>query len=340
LQVSKDLLSIQYLRGFAACAVVLLHAGVPGPGAAGVDLFFVISGFIMWVVSDARSLKPSEFMARRITRIVPLYWAVTLGTVFMAAGIPGAFPNIRLTVSQVISSIFFVPHRDATGHIYPVIVPGWSLNYEMFFYVIFATGLMLPPRLRLRFVATTLLAFVAAGRAITFDSPVWLTYTSPLLLEFLAGVLLGAAHTSRVRLPPWVSLLLIVVGLAGFAATTALGSELDAWRAVRWGVPAASIVMGAVFYERSVAIVHWRLPRLIGDASYSLYLVHGFAISFVFRSFGMLHLPLQVKIGASVIAGVAAGIITYLTVERPLQHIMSPQRRAAHAVRAAVTSAA
>jgi exopolysaccharide production protein ExoZ len=316
-----ELVSIQYLRGFAACAVLVGHAGNFEVGSAGVDLFFVISGFIMWVVSHARSLGPVGFMVRRIARIVPLYWGVTLGTAAVAVLVPGAFPNLRVTPGNVLSSIFFVPHRDPSGHIYPLIVPGWSLNYEMFFYAIFAIVLAFSARLRLPLVAMILVALVTARSAFVSDSALWVTYTDPILLEFLAGVLLGAAYTTQRRLSIPASLLLIAIGFTGFAATIMLGLRADSWRAVHWGIPALLIVAGMVFCERSGKMTHWRLPHFIGDASYSLYLVHMFAVALVFRSLGRLHLPDALEIGVAVVVSIGVGMVVYVVIERPLLRI-------------------
>jgi exopolysaccharide production protein ExoZ len=319
----KDLVAIQYLRGFAATAVLVFHAcktaGMDfGVGAAGVDLFFVISGFIMWVVSDARPLKPHQFALRRIERIVPLYWTMTLVVAAAAIAVPGVLPNMTPTAAHVLGSIFFVPHRDATGEIYPLIVPGWSLNYEMFFYALFTAALALSAKRRLPFLVLTFAALVAGGRLIGSQSPFWITYTDPLLLEFLAGVLLGAAYTKGARLPTSLCLLLIAIGLAGYAATSLLGLEIHAWRIVQWGLPALAIVTGAVFIERNGKVPYWRLPHFVGDASYSIYLVHGFAISAVFRLVGENRLPTAAEIPLAILIGLLAGAGVYVLVERPL----------------------
>jgi exopolysaccharide production protein ExoZ len=319
----KDLASIQYLRGFAATAVVIFHACQRAQtdfvvGAAGVDLFFVISGFIMWVVSDARPISPQQFALRRLERIVPLYWAVTLGTAAVAVVAPVIFPNLQPTLTHVLASIFFVPHYDASGQIYPLIVPGWSLNYEMFFYVVFTLGLAVSAKRRLPFLIAALVAFVLAGRLIHSDNAAWQTYTSPLLLEFLTGVLLGVAYTRGARLATPVSLLLIAGGVAAFTVIQVLSLHTETWRVLQWGLPALAIVSGAVFVERTGKVPYLRLPHFIGDASYSIYLVHGFAVSAVFRLLGAGRLPVAAEIAVCTVAGLAAGAVAYLLVERPL----------------------
>ncbi len=108
----KTLYGIQYLRAFAALAVVVFHAAEKSGehfaiGAAGVDVFFVISGFIMWVISERRPMTPQGFLLDRIRRIAPSYWLVT--AVMIVGAVAGLFPNLQLTGAHVLASLFFVP---------------------------------------------------------------------------------------------------------------------------------------------------------------------------------------------------------------------------------------
>src|ERR1019366_2869669 len=140
---------IQYLRGIAALMVVW-HHGVGQLatletyfpfrfGTSGVDLFFVISGFIMVVTTAGRDVTPTEFIARRFVRVVPLYWVLTLALAATALVAPSLFRSVTLTAVSLIQSLLFIPHFSPShaGMIWPVLVPGWTLNYEMFFYVVF-----------------------------------------------------------------------------------------------------------------------------------------------------------------------------------------------------------
>ncbi len=108
----KRLYAIQYLRAVAALGVVVFHAAERtgthfAIGAAGVDIFFVISGFIMWVLAGTRTTTPAAFLRERIERIVPLYWIVT--GVMIQGALFGLFPNLQLTPGYVLSSLFFIP---------------------------------------------------------------------------------------------------------------------------------------------------------------------------------------------------------------------------------------
>jgi exopolysaccharide production protein ExoZ len=108
------------------------------------------------------------------------------------------FPNLRLTPGHVLGSILFIPHRSpSTGDIWPVLVQGWTLNYEMFFYAVFAATLLLPSRLRLVALASVLVGLVALGLLLESDNPLLATYTDPIILEFLLGALIGQAWTDE-----------------------------------------------------------------------------------------------------------------------------------------------
>lgn len=319
--------SIQYLRGIAAFGVLLFHAarsggGEFGVGAAGVDVFFVISGFIMWVVTSGRRATPGEFLRRRVQRIVPLYWGLTLATAAVAVLIPAAFPAMQPTLGHVARSLLFVPHRDEAGLIAPLIVPGWTLNYEMFFYIVFAVGLLAPVRQRAWMVSLALLAIVALRPLGDVRSPLWATYTDPLLLEFAAGIWLGKAWSAG-RLPGrGVGLALMATGLAGFAASTISGLDVDRWRILVWGVPALLLVTGAISLERSGPLPHWWPLRALGDASYSVYLVHGLAISAAVRVLQQLGLDLPaLTFSVAIAAGVTAGLLVYHLFERPMMQL-------------------
>ena len=177
------LFNIQYLRGVAALMVVLFHvldsSGRLGEavvlpafpaGEAGVDLFFVISGFIIWHTSRDPGLTPGRFMTKRIKRVVPLYWFFTLA---MAAIVIVAPSLLRTTVFEpmhVIASLAFVPYLHPTLHAYnPLVFVGWTLNYEMAFYVAFALLVPLTPGRRTLWIALGGAALVAVGQAIGSD---------------------------------------------------------------------------------------------------------------------------------------------------------------------------
>lgn len=315
----KTLYGIQYLRAAAALAVVLFHAAEKSGyhfaiGAAGVDIFFVISGFIMWVICDRRPVTPIQFLTERARRIVPVYWLATAAMV--AGAMVGLFPNLKLTVVHVMGSLFFLPVRSpSNGEIWPVLVQGWTLNYEMFFYLAFASGLLLPKALRLSAIAVLFVGLAVFGMATSPDNAFIFTYTRPIILEFVAGMILGQAWLSG-RVPGALGgAALLGLGLAGFAMIQIGGFDFDAWTC---GPLAVAMVLGILALEAKGLIAKWLVPAFLGNASYSIYLWHTFAISVVAKLGLALGLPGPLILVSSVLAGIAIGSLAYLMIERPL----------------------
>ena len=334
-----EIRTIQYLRAVAALGVLAFHlaeraGGAFGAGAAGVDLFFVISGFIMWTVTARKPISPGEFILKRVQRIVPLYWAVTLAVAGTAILIPGAFPALSPSLETVWKSLLFIPHRDAAGLIAPLVVPGWTLNYEMFFYVIFGLALLVRPSLRPWLVTAVLAGFVAVRPLGDVSNPLWATYTNPLLLEFAAGMWLGKAW-SEGRLPGlrsgWI---MLALGLFLFGVVGVAGIDVERARAIYWGIPAFLVVSGAVTLERARAIPQWPPLRALGDASFSLYLLHGLAISATVRLLQAMDLASPTIIWvAGLAASLCVGLIAYQIVEKPLARKLGSRPETSRQVR-------
>ena len=311
--------SIQYLRAVAALAVVVFHAGERAGlhftiGAAGVDIFFVISGFVMFLTSMKRPVTPGRFLLDRIKRIVPLYWIAT--GVMMAGAWVGLFPNLVLEPAHALASLFFIPMQSpSTGEVWPVLVQGWTLNYEMFFYLIFAASLFCPSRWRLAFPLSILGSLAIAGLLAGPANPIALTYTRPILLEFAVGMLVAACWLKG-WIPRWpAGALLALAGLGGFALIFASGLGFSA---LICGPLAAMLVFGAITLER-----HGKMPRIpgltyLGNASYSIYLWHTFAISVLMKVADAGGLPPLPGFLLAIAGGVVAGIISYIIIERPL----------------------
>lgn len=313
------LYGIQYLRAFAALAVVFFHAAERSGfafaiGAAGVDVFFVISGFIMWVIVERRPVSPGRFLKERLRRIAPVYWLAT--TVMIAGGVAGLFPNLVLTASHVMASFFFVPMRSpSSGEIWPVLVQGWTLTYEMFFYAVFAACLFLPARRRLAVVALVFLCAVALGFAVESENALFVTYTRPIILEFVAGMLIGRLWLAGKVPGRPQALALVFASLAGFAAIAALKLPFDEWTC---GPLAIALVYGTASLDRGGDIPLLKFPALLGAASYSIYLWHTFAISVAAKVGASLGLSPPIAFVVSACTGIAVGLCAYVLVERPL----------------------
>jgi len=333
---------IQALRAVACLLVVAYHALeswgriiAPGSrsieawpnGSAGVDLFFVISGFVMLVSSARLRAQPHgwrAFMARRLERIVPLYWVLTLAKLCISLASPALTPGTKPDAWNIVASLLFIPARDAAGLIRPVLPVGWTLNFEMLFYLVFAAALALRVH-PLKVVLPVLVPLGAAGFLRQESWPAPLSFANGLVIELCSGVVLAVAQQRFGTPGPRASATLLLAGAVLLMLIVPTGN----WRFAGWGLPACMMVMGAVGLEDVFA---WRLPNpllLLGDASYAIYLSHLFIMPVLAHALLRLHLPaaaaLAVLIGLGLVVSSAAGIALYAALDAPVQRWLRPR---------------
>lgn len=341
------IIPLQYLRGLAAlmvvyhhCAFQLLKQGSPldppmaGVGAAGVDIFFVISGFIMWVTTRDPALTPGAFLHRRLIRVVPLYWGLTLALLGLAATAPGLLGATRFDPWHAALSLLFIPvaHPTVIGEILPFFIQGWTLNYEMFFYLVFALAMGCARRAMFGAILAVLGACVAAGLAFAPEQPALKFLTSTLLLEFAGGMLLGRLYLRWPALAPSIAAGLLIAGGIALVLTGLVGVGFGAngarpERALAWGLPAMAIVAGAVWFGGGAArqggegarrsILWW-----LGQASYSLYLTHLFTLSAVALVWKRMGWSFEAEAGAAYVVAAlvlssAVAVVVFLCAEEP-----------------------
>ncbi len=334
--------NIQILRGLAALIVAVSHlpvdfyvAGIADHtknldfGVFGVDIFFVISGFIMVYIADGgRGIAPARrFFLRRLVRIAPLYWIFTTITLisvlhqFRHLG----FGGYGWTITAM--SYLFIPFSLSPGGIdmFPLLPVGWTLNYEMFFYVCFAAAMLLPNRVRFGVLAAALSALVAVGQVVALPQPLafWARSNS---LEFVFGMAITWALLRGIRLPSWAALLFALAGLAGAVAFRPYAGDYDRYRGLGWGIPAALIVAAAVLGRPRSGTVIGRAFLALGDASYSLYLLHSAAFEFLFALFepGLRRhtvMPWE-AMAIMLLATVVTAIILHRIVEAPMTRML------------------
>jgi peptidoglycan/LPS O-acetylase OafA/YrhL len=286
---TSNLLTVQALRAVAALLVVLYHAlevwgeridpTAPGVGwtngAAGVDIFFVISGFVMVVSSRRPASKPDAwliFLRHRIVRIVPLYWLLTTVKVAAVALLSGLVLRTSLDVNFVVGSYLFLPVVDSANHFRPVLPVGWTLTYEFMFYLLFAVALAARVGV-LRIIVPGLGLIAALALVRTQSWPPWTILFNTIVLEFIFGVLLAKWTLLGFRLRPIIATGFVI---AGFVAILCMPLVSENARVLTWGLPAFAIVVGAVSLEPVARLPRWLLA--LGDASYSIYLCHGFVL--------------------------------------------------------------
>lgn len=291
-------------------------------GGFGVDLFFAISGFVM--VHAARHLYGAPgarraFAARRLARIVPLYWLATLVAVIWAMRY-GPRPDLP----AMIQSFAFVPFASsgAAGRIVPVLEVGWTLNYEMLFYLIFAAALAPSARGTVQRVVLVLSGLVLLGLVADLPQPL-AAWTRPIVLEFAAGMAIALIHGRGLVLPVFARLGLVgaalVLVMAGHAD---LPSDIAGWhRVLTWGVAGAALLAAATLGPLATGADRWW--RFGGDMSYALYLCHMPLLNAAQMAWRHFHLPygpgLAVLFTAATVLGSLAGAaVLHLVLERPL----------------------
>jgi exopolysaccharide production protein ExoZ len=334
---------LQVLRAAAALLVVsehsydtfcarlnlppVLQAGFWALSGFGVCLFFAISGFIMMHTSGrhfGRPGAPRTFLLRRLWRIVPLYWAMTLVEAAKLWATGGA-----LTGGDILGSFLFVPYRNAAGLVHPVLEAGWTLNFEMFFYLAFAAALLLSLRSGVAALMTGFGGLVAIGALGRWDAGASVPAafaSNPIILFFLAGIGVWAAWTSglRLRLPAAAWLLALAALLAAGVAAAARDVDHDVWPLLPAVGLALLIGLSAPAFRGGAAI---RTAVLLGDASYSIYLTHNFFLGSAGRVAARLGLPASawpLFVCATVVCAAAIGVLVHRWVERPLLRAVKP----------------
>ncbi|MGG2397855.1 acyltransferase family protein [Pseudomonas sp. SH1-B] len=278
------LVSVQALRALAAWVVVFHHVMqvffdfhadsfvghlFAERGAVGVDIFFVISGLVIYLSTHGKTITPWRFMLNRVLRIVPAYWLYSLIAALIIALANPVMPVQEFDLHHLLLSLFFIPAENPAGFgLYPTLNVGWTLNYEMFFYLLFAMAFIVTERLRLLFIVVALALFSLLA------SQQWMSdfYRNSIVFEFVFGMLLGAAYKRGwIRHGLWLPLLVVAGSLLAIYCLD------NSRRLLHWGVPSALIVAACIAMEP------WfkgnRLLTQLGDCSYSVYLLHVIVLS-------------------------------------------------------------
>ncbi len=334
---ATQLVSIQWLRAIAAVLVVIFHAfyysnlltekfGQPAlstPGYSawwfGFHIFFVVSGFIM--IHTTRDFGVSgasqRFLLRRIIRVVPLYWLLSVPLAVGAIVAPQAFSIDTNKYEYVAFSYLFIRVARAGDDLRPLLGQGWTLDYEMFFYAAFALAMLLPRRWAIGVLTIVFAGLVTMGRVFSVgtDTPILFTFTDDMIFEFLFGVYIGLAYEQGFRLPGWLAVVAVIAGFV-WVAPDPSGPTF-----IINGLPAALVVIGFTLGPRLKASAGTRWLEYIGDASYSLYLTHTFILRPYHDVWARVvgeSLPVVLYLLSSVVLAILLGLAVYRYVERPM----------------------
>jgi peptidoglycan/LPS O-acetylase OafA/YrhL len=345
--MQKRIENIQGLRGIAILLVIVLHLMAMDKkyghgdrilsdflilGASGVDLFFVISGFVIVTVTRGLFKSPLSairFYYNRLSRIFPLYWVYSLIVLAIYVVRPGLVNALEEDRVHILASFFLLPQD-----LKPLLAVGWALVHVIYFYCVFAIFMMASEKRLTTFLMLWLLFIILGGLLYDFNiltnpTPTIKLITHPLTAEFIAGCLVAKLIHQGIKSHGVTAIILGTVllltgyGLYYFAVP---GTAPKEWlRVAIFGVPCIMIVYGAVAIESSRGILLPRFICFLGDASYSTYLSHAIVLPAIGKLWGMLSVPgkfdnILIIVTMTVVA-LCVGIGSYLTIERLLSSI-------------------
>ena len=330
--------NIQALRGIAVMLVVFFHLTfienkyghgltilphIFNVGAAGVDIFFVISGFIMIAVTQNQFQKQNavtHFLAHRITRIYPLYWFYNVLVLLVMFIHPSWINQSQDHQYDFVRSFLLLPMSE-----WQLLLVGWTLIHEMYFYVVIALLLFFPEKHLPKLLCIWLAFVIVSNLCINSDSPTIIIMSHPLTCEFIAGCFITRLLFISNKIPAWIILITgSILLLVAYSCYYHYSANLYPYGWIRiglFGIPSFLLVYAGVALERNAVL----LPRILcklGDASYSIYLSHILVLSALGRIFALTkwhnlftHI---VALTLMLITVIVVGKMSYYFIEKPL----------------------
>ncbi|MBA4088735.1 MAG: hypothetical protein C0491_13185 [Novosphingobium sp.] len=342
-RVSQErIVAIQALRFIAAIAVAGMHAeifafwlgqfvgvGLERPALAaignfGVDLFFVISGFVIVLSSEKLFGKAGAvrtFALRRIIRVVPLYWAGLLFVLLWSLRFPPA-PDWQ----SMVHAMLFVPYASNTAHgrIVPPLEVGWTLNFEMLFYFVVALAMAKDASATVRRTAFILFLLVLAGSLLDLPQPL-ANWSSPIILELSGGTMLALIYRGGWQFQPRVRLCALALAASLLLSPLVMpGADMSGWlRVLFWGGGSWLLLAAMVLVPTRSGGSDARFWNFGGDISYVLYIVHMpvmMVSQMVLRHFRLPYGATEeaIFVVLVLVMSLVAAVIVHLLFERPL----------------------
>ena len=298
--------SIQVLRFFAAFSVMMVHLPIFEFGIWGVDIFFVISGFIMMYVTENNE---KFFLLKRIFRIVPLYWILTLGVFVLAIFIPEVLNNTTANTAHLIKSLFFIPFdKNGTGH-FPILFLGWTLNFEVIFYFLFSLSLVFFKENRMIACSIFIIIFLVFNKVFSEKNFIFETYANDIFIEFIFGMVLfmiwkrykNKISTNLTNHFMCLTILLVSIFILNYYNFS---------RSISYGLPSLILAIYFLFF-----LNHLKFPKILvslGDASYCIYLLHPYIIQFFYKILEINEYDIIIELVFTLIISIIVFIISLL----------------------------
>ena len=298
--------SIQVLRFFAAFSVMMVHLPVFEFGIWGVDIFFVISGFIMMYVTENNE---KFFLLKRIFRIVPLYWILTLGVFALAIFVPDVLNNTTANIVHLIKSLFFIPFdKNGTGH-FPILFLGWTLNFEVIFYFLFSLSLVFFKENRMIACSIFIIIFLVFNKIFSEKNFIFETYANDIFIEFIFGMILFTIW-KKYKNKISTNLSNHFICLAILLVSIFILNYYNFSRSVSYGLPSLILAVYFLFF-----LNHLKFPKILvslGDASYCIYLLHPYVIQFFYKILEINEYDIIIELVFTLIISIIVFIVSLL----------------------------
>lgn len=313
-----------------AYAVIGLDGVMMALARVSVDGFIVVSAFLIPFTQAQRPKPALTFLGRRLARLVPLYWAVTLFVATLTLVLPHIFKHTVLTPETLLKSLFFIPFEKSPGQVQPIVFVGWTMNLFVAYILLHALSLKVAGQRAWIMTTGVLTGLVVIGFVFKPQDTIINFFTGPRLLAFVAGQLLCAwwLHARDNPIfdapPRWMKPALLALALAGLVLCTLRDDILPLSVSRYWGPLFACMVIAAVIMLERIGIVHrskWR--DHLAEASFSIYLTHYFVTELVVRGVARLRLDdwytVLPLLFAAYVAVALLGLVVKRTVEAPLE---------------------
>jgi exopolysaccharide production protein ExoZ len=271
----------------------------------------VLSGFVIYHAVKSKQVSPFVFALHRLARVIPAYWLFTLLTATALVFFPGVVPLTEYTPVFLLKSLSFIPAQNPSGiGFFPLLTVGWTLNYEMAFYVLFFLSLFSPKSIMI--FVLILGFFMLQGLLCKFGGG-FAFYANNIIYEFLFGVLIAIIYRRGWLhlISPYIASLMVFLSIFFIGSSSGVTHD-----PIRFGIPCAIVVMAALSLEQYFPKAG--IFKRLGDWSYSTYLCHVFVICCVFKISQLFEIGFLPSLIGIIFIVALISFVSYELLERPI----------------------
>ena len=296
---------LQVIRFVAACFIIIYHIGIFGErGYFGVEIFNILSGFLL-IYSTETINKENKYLLKRLIRIVPLYWTLTLVAYVIICMKPSLSVMSEPNLIYLIKSLLFIPFVNGDGFNVPILAVGWTLNYEIIFYIIFYIAMKINYNKR-AFVLIILKIIFIIINSLLHGSYLYIYYSNIYILEFCLGIIsYYIIRCFEYDCDKWVRIALYIVSLALLVYLVCdFGGDSNIHRLFRLGIPTMILFINLVLVFKKYHFNTFIIK--LGNMTYSIFLIEYFTTA-IYRV-----LTINMQFGMKLMAMIPLFVITFV----------------------------